>query len=69
MDRIIGVCGECRGQVIMYDTWMGAGSPRALCQDCGARAYEQLPIIRMERPNKTTGLKVSTYAKGHTVAS
>ena len=52
MDRLIGVCSECRGQVIVPEIWRGRETPRALCQDCGALAREQLPVIQMERASK-----------------
>ena len=64
MDKLIGVCSECRGQVIVPEIWMGKDTPRALCQNCGALAMEQLPIIQMERQGKAAWRRRLRHAQG-----
>lgn len=52
VQTIIGVCELCRGHVVVPEAWEGPGPPRAVCENCGARAVEQWPVVRMERPRK-----------------
>lgn len=52
MEHIIGLCERCKGYVVVPESWAGPGSPRAVCQGCGAVAVERMPVLKMERPTK-----------------
>lgn len=49
MDRIIGHCGICGGDVLVPSTWYGTRAPKPTCERCGAHAKTQIPVIEMEQ--------------------
>ena len=52
MEHIIGQCGLCGGHVIIPEILMGTGPPRPSCEQCGAQARHQLPVIEMTQTGR-----------------
>lgn len=53
MDKTIGVCSLCGGDVVVPEIWMGVHPPKPRCVRCHARpisAAKAIPVIPMERP-------------------
>jgi ribosomal protein S27AE len=48
MDRIIGTCGRCGGDVMVATHWWGSRPPRPTCIKCGATQKQNLPVLEME---------------------
>lgn len=47
MDRVIGVCGNCGGDVVAPDVWMGINPPPRRCRDCGSTVRREGPVLPM----------------------
>lgn len=48
MDKIIGQCSLCGGNVTVPTAWWSTEPPVPHCKKCGAHEKNQLPIIEME---------------------
>lgn len=50
MDRVIGRCSICGGNVTFPDVWLGITPPKPVCIGCGAtRIKDDLPTIPMRK--------------------
>lgn len=61
MERTIGTCSLCGGEVTLPTVWWGVVPPVPTCSRCGATAASQGPVIEMEKPrweNNTTTNKI-----------
>lgn len=48
MNRILGRCSKCKGNVVTPEAWMAITPPPMTCEKCGAvSADEHLPVIPM----------------------
>ena len=47
MNKTIGTCSLCGGQVTLPTIWYGVTPPTATCSKCGATEAKNLPIITM----------------------
>ena len=50
MDRVVGTCSLCGGQVTLPGIWSGVVPPVPQCSSCHATAKSSGPVIEMERP-------------------
>lgn len=62
MNKVIGRCSICNGNVVVPDVWMGVIPPTPTCSSCGATKSinDHLPVIEMTPSNKP----VKKYIKG-----
>lgn len=49
MNRIIGKCSLCGGDVTLPEVWMGVKPPVPTCEKCGAVEDSNKPVIPMKR--------------------
>lgn len=48
MDRVIGTCSNCGGDVVIPQVWYGITPPTPRCSKCGATPIKRnMPIIDM----------------------
>jgi hypothetical protein len=55
MNKIVGRCSICGGNVTLPDVWMGIHPPVPTCQSCGATKKSDLPVIPMTPPRRWPG--------------
>jgi|GEM_PF-5465399 len=48
MDKTVGRCSQCGGNVTVPSEWLGIHPPVPTCHSCGAQAVSRLPIIETE---------------------
>ena len=67
MDRIVGVCGNCGGNVTVPDAWLGINPPVPTCHSCGSTARNTAPVLPMNpRPEIDQLRKSWEIANGRT---
>lgn len=49
MEKIIGKCSLCGGDVVIPYVWHGTIPPKPTCSFCGAT--QKMPVIEMEKSN------------------
>lgn len=59
MDKVIGSCGNCGGDVTIPENWMSTAPAEPTCKSCGAKAKKKLPKIDMvdSKPSKISNLQ------------
>lgn len=52
MDKIVGICGNCGGNVVLPDAYLSINPPVPRCNSCGAEAKRNLPIVEMQKKDE-----------------
>jgi hypothetical protein len=51
MNRVIGTCSNCHGDVVVPNVWYGINPPVPTCSQCGATPVKRnMPVIDMGPP-------------------
>lgn len=48
MEKVIGRCSRCGGNVTVPEAWYGTVAPTPQCQSCNGRTKQ--PVIEIEAP-------------------